>query len=273
MPVLAPADPQDVLDLGLHGIALSRFCGLWTGFKRATNVVDGAASVRVGLDRLGLVVPDRSVGGADFVHEVSAQFLQPNLGRLESSLMNERLELARWYAAANHLLDRRRALTGGGLTGGSAGRPAEQPLDGAAVALGRAARAAVADGHRHDRLARRRGRAVVGVARGGAGGTDPLADHPDHGHDALAALLAEPHLIAGPDQVRGLDPHPVDPDVPGPAGSGTGRAGLDQPDRPDPAVHPPRLIVCHPATVMRPAASPARPAHSPRGRRGGRLGP
>ncbi len=46
MPVLAPADPQDVLDLGLHGIALSRFCGLWTGFKLATNVVDGAASVR-----------------------------------------------------------------------------------------------------------------------------------------------------------------------------------------------------------------------------------
>jgi indolepyruvate ferredoxin oxidoreductase len=103
MPVLAPADPQDVLDLGLHGIALSRFCGLWTGFKLATNVVDGAASVRVGLDRLDLVEPDRSFGGAGFVHEVSAQFLQPNLGRLESSLMNERLELARRYAAANHL--------------------------------------------------------------------------------------------------------------------------------------------------------------------------
>ena len=103
MPVLAPADPQDVLDLGLHGIALSRFCGLWTGFKLATNVVDGAASVRVGLDRLDLVEPDRSFGGTGFVHEVSAQFLQPNLGRLESSLMNERLELARRYAAANHL--------------------------------------------------------------------------------------------------------------------------------------------------------------------------
>jgi indolepyruvate ferredoxin oxidoreductase len=54
MPVLAPADPQDVLDLGLHGIALSRFCGLWTGVKLATNVVDGAASVQVGLDRLDL---------------------------------------------------------------------------------------------------------------------------------------------------------------------------------------------------------------------------
>ena len=58
---------------------------------------------------------------------------------------------------------------GNGLTGGSAGRPAEQPLDGAAVALGRAARAAVADGHRYDRLARRRGRAVVGVHAAASG--------------------------------------------------------------------------------------------------------
>ena len=103
MPVLAPADPQDVLDLGLHGIALSRFCGLWTGVKLATNVVDGAASVQVGLDRLDLAEPDRSIGGADFVHEVSANFLQPNLGRLEASLMGERLELARRYARANQL--------------------------------------------------------------------------------------------------------------------------------------------------------------------------
>ena len=103
MPVLAPADPQDVLDLGLHGIAMSRFCGLWTGVKLATNVVDGAASVRVGAGRLGFTEPDRRVGGSDFTHEVSAHFLQPNLGRLESSLTGERLELARRYAHANHL--------------------------------------------------------------------------------------------------------------------------------------------------------------------------
>ena len=103
MPVLAPADPQDVLDLGLHGIALSRFCGLWTGLKLATNVVDGAASVRVGADRLRFTDPDRTVGGSEFRHEVSAHFLQPTLGRLEASLTGERLELARRYAHANHL--------------------------------------------------------------------------------------------------------------------------------------------------------------------------
>ena len=79
MPVLAPADPQDVLDLGLHGIALSRFCGLFTGFKLATNVVDGSASVQVAEDRITITEPDRTVDGTEFRHEVSANFLQPNL--------------------------------------------------------------------------------------------------------------------------------------------------------------------------------------------------
>lgn len=79
----------------------------------------------------------------------------------------------------------------------------------------------------------------------------PLADNPLDDHDPLASLFAEPHLVTGPDGVGGLDPRAVDPDVPGPAGTGRGRAGLDQPHRPDPAVDPSRLVTRHVATVMR----------------------
>src|ERR1700744_6537507 len=103
LPVLAPADPQDVLDLGLHGIALSRFCGLFTGFKLATNVVDGSASVQVGPDRITITEPDRTVDGTEFRHEVSANFLQPNLTQLETTQTGARLELARRSAYANGL--------------------------------------------------------------------------------------------------------------------------------------------------------------------------
>jgi indolepyruvate ferredoxin oxidoreductase len=103
MPVLAPSDPQDVLDLGLHGIALSRFCGLWTGFKLATNVVDGSATVRLDSDRFEVTEPSRDIDGAEFRHQVSANFLQPNLAQLEDSLMGARQELARRYAYANQL--------------------------------------------------------------------------------------------------------------------------------------------------------------------------
>jgi indolepyruvate ferredoxin oxidoreductase len=103
MPVLSPCDPQDILDLGLHGIALSRFCGLWTGMKLATNVVDGGATVDLRPGRVVPVESDRTVDGHAYVHTVSASFVPPTLGALEASQVNERIELARRYAFANGL--------------------------------------------------------------------------------------------------------------------------------------------------------------------------
>lgn len=103
MPVLAPSDPQDTLELGLHGIAMSRFCGLWTGLKLATNVVDGAATTTLRDPQIEVAIPDNVVDGVAYHHEVSADFLQPNLATLEESLTEARPELALRYARANRL--------------------------------------------------------------------------------------------------------------------------------------------------------------------------
>ncbi|WP_134662189.1 MULTISPECIES: indolepyruvate ferredoxin oxidoreductase family protein [unclassified Amycolatopsis] len=103
MPTLYPADPQEVLDLGQHAVAMSRACGLWVGFKIATNVADGTGTVRVDPGRFRSVQPDPAVDGRPFVHEMTARMLQPDLGRLERSRDGARLELARRYAAANGL--------------------------------------------------------------------------------------------------------------------------------------------------------------------------
>src|SRR5215470_2871378 len=111
----------------------------------------------------------------------------------------------------------------------SAGPPPEELLDAAALALGRTARAAVPYSHRDSLLARWRGRAVVGVARGGSRCADPLGNDLVDDHDAVTSLAAQPHLVTGPYGMRGLDPVPVDPDVPGPAGSRRGRASSGQP--------------------------------------------
>jgi indolepyruvate ferredoxin oxidoreductase len=103
LPTLYPADPQDVLDLGLHGVALSRACGLWTGIKIATDVADGSATVQVHPDRIVPVMPDPVIDGQPFAHRVTARMLQPAVTPLERSRNGPRLELARRYAAANGL--------------------------------------------------------------------------------------------------------------------------------------------------------------------------
>ncbi|WP_073365818.1 indolepyruvate ferredoxin oxidoreductase family protein [Rhodococcus jostii] len=96
MPVLSPSDPQDILDLGVHGIEMSRASGLWVAVKIATNVADGSATVRVGPSRVDPVKPQ-----SEYLHEVSASFVQPTIARLERSLFSDRLAQARRYAAAN----------------------------------------------------------------------------------------------------------------------------------------------------------------------------
>src|SRR3970040_1080279 len=47
IPVLNPSNVQDYLDLGLHGIAMSRYSGLWVAFKCVTDVVESGASVLI----------------------------------------------------------------------------------------------------------------------------------------------------------------------------------------------------------------------------------
>ena len=57
MPVLNPAGVQEFLDAGLYGFALSRFAGLWVGFKVIGETVDTSASVSVDPQRVKIILP------------------------------------------------------------------------------------------------------------------------------------------------------------------------------------------------------------------------
>ena len=103
VPVLYPADSQDVLDLGRHAVALSRASGLWTALKMVTAVADGSGTVDLDPDRVRIVAPDVTIDGREYVHTPSATLLQPHLGPIERDLYRARLEIARRYAAANGL--------------------------------------------------------------------------------------------------------------------------------------------------------------------------
>ena len=59
MPVIYPSNTQELIDYGLHGIAMSRFSGCWVGMKIVTDVAEGGGTVYVGPESPTIVFPDR----------------------------------------------------------------------------------------------------------------------------------------------------------------------------------------------------------------------
>ncbi len=96
MPLLAPANAQEVLDFGLHGIAMSRFSGALVGLKLVTDVVEGGGSVLVGPDSPKIVMPERD-GPAPNITVFTPQMEQ------ERRLWDVKIKLALDYARANNL--------------------------------------------------------------------------------------------------------------------------------------------------------------------------
>jgi len=58
LPVFFPSSVQDILDMGLHAFAMSRFAGVWSGMKTIQEIVESTASVFVDPDRVDIVVPE-----------------------------------------------------------------------------------------------------------------------------------------------------------------------------------------------------------------------
>jgi len=102
-PVLCPGSVQEVLDLGLHGYALSRCAGLWVGVKCATDVCDEAGTAEVSPDRVTPVAPPPEIAGRPFAPSFDARLFAPFSLEMEATLHSSRLEMARRYAAANGL--------------------------------------------------------------------------------------------------------------------------------------------------------------------------
>lgn len=103
VPVLVPAGAQDVLTMGLHAVALSRFSGAWTGMKIVTDVADGFGSVD--LDAVAEVAPRRpalDIDGQRWQARM-ARTTPPESVTAERQVLRGRLIAAQGYAAANDL--------------------------------------------------------------------------------------------------------------------------------------------------------------------------
>jgi indolepyruvate ferredoxin oxidoreductase len=58
IPILNPAGVQEILDYGLYGWAMSRFCGSWVALKSMHETVESTAVIDGSLERVNIVIPD-----------------------------------------------------------------------------------------------------------------------------------------------------------------------------------------------------------------------
>ncbi|MBC7649608.1 MAG: indolepyruvate ferredoxin oxidoreductase family protein, partial [Vitreoscilla sp.] len=94
LPVFFPASVQEILDLGLHAIALSRYSGVWAGMKTIQEIVESSASAMIDPERVQIKIPtdfDMPPGGVH-IRWPDAPLAQ-----------EERLFDTKWYAALAYI--------------------------------------------------------------------------------------------------------------------------------------------------------------------------
>jgi indolepyruvate ferredoxin oxidoreductase len=107
IPVLVPADQQDLFDLGMEAFRLSRFCGSWVGVRIVTAVADGIGAVDTSIERFvagdppGPGDPEVIVDGRPWRHQPSGKLV--GAGDLESLWLDRRLRAAQGWVAKRGL--------------------------------------------------------------------------------------------------------------------------------------------------------------------------
>ncbi|NUP83871.1 MAG: indolepyruvate ferredoxin oxidoreductase family protein [Nonomuraea sp.] len=99
MPLLAPGSVGEIIEFGLHAVALSRATGLWAGLKIVADIADASATVDLAPLREGIPVPDHADRGKPPI------LVGPSALDAEYDLLTRRLDLARAYAR-DHGLNR-----------------------------------------------------------------------------------------------------------------------------------------------------------------------
>ena len=101
LPTLTPGNTQEVLDYGLWGIALSRYCGTWTGLKLVADICDGGGAVEISPERLTTVEPHFMIEGKLYEKVMNPMLIIPISLRLERELHYRRLAAAKEFARVN----------------------------------------------------------------------------------------------------------------------------------------------------------------------------
>ncbi len=109
IPILNPAGVQEIIDYGLYGWAMSRFCGTWVGLKCMHETVESTAVIEGHPERLDIVIP------SDFVMPdggLNIRLRDTILG-MEARLHDYKRDAMLAFVRANKL---NRIITSGGRT-------------------------------------------------------------------------------------------------------------------------------------------------------------
>ena len=90
LPVFFPADVQEILDLGIHAFAMSRFSGVWAGMKTIQEIVESSATAMIDPQRVQIVIP------TDFPMPAGGVHIRWPDHALDQE---QRLFNSKWYAA------------------------------------------------------------------------------------------------------------------------------------------------------------------------------
>jgi indolepyruvate ferredoxin oxidoreductase len=94
LPVFFPANVQEILDLGIHAFAMSRFSGVWAGMKTIQEIVESSATAMIDPERVNIVMP------TDFEMPAGGVHIRWPDAALEQEA---RLFDYKWYAALAYI--------------------------------------------------------------------------------------------------------------------------------------------------------------------------
>jgi indolepyruvate ferredoxin oxidoreductase len=94
LPVFFPATVQEILDLGIHAFAMSRFAGVWAGMKTIQEIVESGATAMIDPERVQIRMP------TDFQMPPGGLHIRWPDGPLEQEA---RLFDYKWYAALAYI--------------------------------------------------------------------------------------------------------------------------------------------------------------------------
>ena len=94
LPVFFPANVQEILDLGIHAFAMSRFSGVWAGMKTIQEIVESSATAMIDPERVKIMIP------TDFAMPEGGLHIRWPDAALEQEA---RLFDYKWYAALAYI--------------------------------------------------------------------------------------------------------------------------------------------------------------------------